>query len=76
MPNKVRLDKKIHSQTVRITDELNNRLDRAVASMKLGAKQEVIRLAIDIGLLHLENVKYDVAKCVLMKSEKFQHLKK
>ena len=68
MANKPKFDKKMFTQTVRISEELNARLDSAAD--KLGAKQDVVRLALDIGLAHLENIKYDLAKCVLEKSLK------
>lgn len=68
MPNKPKFDKKMFMQTVRIDEELNSRLD--LAASKLGAKQDVVRLALNIGLAHLERVKYDLAACVLEKSEK------
>ena len=68
MPNKPKFDKKMFMQTVRIDEELNSRLD--LAASKLGAKQDVVRLALKIGLAHLERVKYDLAACVLEKSEK------
>lgn len=65
MPNKPKFDKKMFMQTVRIDEELNSRLD--LAASKLGAKQDVVRLALNIGLAHLERVKYDLAACVLEK---------
>lgn len=68
MPNKPKFDKKMYMQTVRIDETLNARLDKA--AQKIGAKQDVVRLALAIGLTHLERVKYDLAACVLEKSEK------
>lgn len=69
MPNKPQLQKLSYNQTVRLTDDIATRLN--TAAEKLGmAKQDVVRMATDIGLAHLENVKYDLAKCVLNSSAK------
>ena len=56
-------------KTIRISEELNNEI--AAVSQKLdSAEQDVIRLTMRIGLTHLRRVKYDLAACVLEKSEK------
>ncbi len=56
-------------KTIRISEELNNEI--AAVSQKLdSAEQDVIRLCLKIGLAHLRRVKYDLAACVLEKSEK------
>lgn len=58
-------------KTVRISDELNKHV--ALAAEKLGsAEQDVIRLALRIGLTHLESIKYDIAKAVLGESGKLK----
>ena len=49
---------------VRLSEPTDKALDAACAALNL-AKQDVIRLALDIGLKHLEVVKYDLAKAVL-----------
>lgn len=69
MPNKPQLQKLSYNQTVRLTDDIATRLN--TAAEKLGmAKQDVIRLATDIGLKHLESVKYDIAQSVLCQAKK------
>lgn len=68
MANRPKFDKKMYMQTVRIDETLNARLDKA--AQKIGAKQDVVRLALAIGLAHLERVKYDLAACVLNESQK------
>ena len=52
---------------VRLSEPTDKALDAACATLNL-AKQDVIRLALDIGLKHLEAVKYDLAACVLNES--------
>ena len=54
---------------VRLSESTNKALDTACAALNL-AKQDAIRLALDIGLEHLRRVKYDLAACVLEKSGK------
>lgn len=49
---------------VRFTEKTDKNINFACENLGL-AKQDVIRLAVDIGLKHLEAVKYDLAKCVL-----------
>lgn len=61
--------KMIVRQTVCLTEELERELADAAERTDL-AKQDVIRLCLKIGLTHLERVKYDLAACVLEKSEK------
>lgn len=67
MANKAQLEKLSYNQTVRVTESIGERLDKAAEKLGL-AKQDVIRLALDIGLAHLEAVKYDLAKAVLNES--------
>ena len=67
MANKTQLEKLSYNQTVRITESIGERLEKSAEKLGL-AKQDVIRLAVDIGLKHLESVKYDLAKCVLNES--------
>lgn len=54
---------------VRFTERTNIEIDKACEKLGL-AKQDIIRLAVDIGLEHLRRVKYDLADCVLEKSGK------
>ena len=54
---------------VRFTERTNTEIDKACEKLGL-AKQDVIRLSVDIGLEHLRRVKYDLADCVLEKSGK------
>lgn len=54
---------------VRFTEKSDKNINEACENLGL-AKQDVIRLAVEIGLKHLEAVKYDIAKCVLDKSLK------
>lgn len=61
--------KMIVRQTVCLTEELERELADAAERTDL-AKQDVIRLTMRIGLTHLRRVKYDLAACVLEKSEK------
>ena len=54
---------------VRFTEKTDKNINLACENLGL-AKQDVIRLSVDIGLKHLEAVKYDLAKCVLEKALK------
>ena len=54
---------------VRFTERTNIEIDKACEKLGL-SKQDIIRLAVDIGLEHLRRVKYDLADCVLEKSGK------
>lgn len=63
-------DKKLLiTHTVRITEDLLGELNNTSKKLDM-PKQEAIRLCLRIGLAHLERVKYDLAACVLKKSEK------
>lgn len=66
MENKKKL---LITHTVRITEDLEKELNNASRILDM-PKQEAIRLMLRIGLAHLENVKYDLAKCVLNSSAK------
>lgn len=61
--------KMIVRQTVCLTEELERELADAAERTDL-AKQDVIRLCLRIGLVHLKHVKYDLAACVLNESQK------
>lgn len=61
--------KMIVRQTVCLTEELERELADAAERTDL-AKQDVIRLCLRIGLVHLKHVKYDLAACVLNESKK------
>lgn len=54
---------------VRFTERTDAEINKACEHLGM-AKQDAIRLAVNIGLAHLERVKYDLAACVLDKSEK------
>ena len=60
-------EKLVRPQALRLTDEASKRIDTACEAMQL-ARQDTLRLLIDIGLAHLEAVKYDLAKAVLNES--------
>ena len=62
--NKEKLER---PQSIRFAPETSEKIELAVDKLNL-AKQDVIRLATDIGLAHLEAVKYDLAKAVLNES--------
>lgn len=55
--------------SLRLSAELDSELAKMSDKVEL-AKQDVIRLCLRIGLAHLRRVKYDLAACVLEKSEK------
>ena len=56
---------------VRFTERTNTEIDKACEKLGL-AKQDVIRLAVDIGLEHLETVKYNLARAILNESGKLR----
>ena len=56
-------------KTLRISEELNDGISFAAQQLD-AAEQDVIRLAMRIGLAHLKRVKYDLAACVLNESQK------
>lgn len=51
-------------QNVRISEELENELQRVSDTLEL-AKQDLIRLTMRIGLRRLEEIEYDLARAVL-----------
>lgn len=57
------------THTVRVTEDLEKELNSVSRILDM-PKQETIRLCLRIGLAHLRRVKYDLAACVLEKSEK------
>ena len=68
MANKAQLEKLTYNQTVRITESLGERLDKAAGKLGL-AKQDVVRLALDVGLAHVEKIKYNLADAILKAAE-------
>ena len=63
MGNKHRLEKLTYNQTVRLTEDLSKKLDFASESLKM-AKQDSIRLALEIGLKYLDSINYDLPKVI------------
>ncbi len=52
---------------IRFSERADREIDEACEKLSM-AKQDVVRLATDIGLEYLRTVKYNLAKCVLNES--------
>lgn len=56
---------------IRFSERADEEIDAACEKLGM-SKQDVVRLATDIGLAHLESIKYNLAKAVINQSGKLK----